>query len=87
MFFVKWFSEDVGQLFASVNRIYLDSTIADVLPEVVILKQNMLGPMRKLRTFGHFDAAVIIFPHSTKEVGLVVLEREDVMSFDLLWFL
>ncbi len=57
----QWLGEHVGWLISGANGVQSDFPVVDVVPEVVELNIDVLGPQAHLGNFGDLESAAVIF--------------------------
>ena len=61
------FLENICSLVSCANWLDIQSSICHKAPEMVIFQCNVFRARCELRTFGHLDTAVIVFPNSAEK--------------------
>ncbi len=66
----QWLGEHVGWLISGADGVQGDFSMVNVVPEVMELDIDVLGPWAHLRTFGDFKGAAVVFKDATVDCWL-----------------
>jgi len=61
----QWLGEHVGWLISGADGVQSDFSAVDVVPEVMELDVDVLGPWAHLWNFGDFEGAAVVFEDAT----------------------